>query len=143
MRRNRPMAPWDMGQIMRGVGGLYTTVDDLFVFAKSHLGMLNHKLDPVLASTHRSRFRTRHEDVAFGWVVNPYDGGRLAITYIHGFVAGYTAYIGMAVDRRIAVIVLVNTHSWDDHVGHNLLLRLAGAMTPPRAEVASSPRTVR
>ena len=133
MRRNRPMAPWDMGEIMRGTGAMYTSADDLLIFAKSHLGLLGHKLDPVLAETHRVQVRTPAEDMAFAWTVNHFDGDRLAITYIHGFVAGYTAYIGMDVDRRVAVVVLANNFNWEDRVGHNLMLRLAGALTPPCA----------
>jgi hypothetical protein len=128
------MAPWDMGEIMRGAGGLYTSVADLFIFARSHLGLLGHELDRVLASTHRVRFRAPAEEVAFGWVANSLEGGRLTITYVHGFVSGYTAYIGMDVDRRIAVVVLANNFTWNDHVGHNLLLRLAGAVSPRDGE---------
>jgi hypothetical protein len=29
--------------------------------------------------------------------------------------------------RKVAVVVLCNTFSWSDKVGHNLVLRLAGA----------------
>jgi CubicO group peptidase (beta-lactamase class C family) len=127
MRRNEPLAPWDMGEIMRGAGALYTSVDDLLIFAQSHLGLLHNELDTVLASSHRVQFQTPGEGVALGWSVDELDGGRLTITYIHGFVAGYTAYVGMDVDRRIAVVALANNVNFDDHVGHNLMLRLAGA----------------
>ena len=130
MRRNEPLAPWDMGEIMRGAGGLYTSVHDLLIFAQSDLGLLGNKLDTVLASTQSVHFRTPTEDVAMGWLVNHFDGGRLTITYVHGLVAGYAAYIGMDVDRGIAVVVLANNCNLDDHVGHNLLLALADAAEP-------------
>ena len=143
MRRNTPMPPWDLGKIMRGVGGLYTTVDDLLIFAQAQLGMSGHELGVVVASTQRVQLRTPVEDVAFGWVINKFDEGRLSITYIHGLVAGYAAYIGMDVDRGIAVVVLANNCNLDDPVGHNLLLRLAAASAPVGPPFVSSPPIAR
>jgi len=128
VRRNTPMADWDMGEIMRASGGLYSSVNDLITFAKSNLGLLGHSLDPLLASTHCVQFRTPTEDVAFGWLINYFDEGHSAINYMHGMVSGYSAYIGMDGYKPIAVVVLYNNFNWHDKIGHNLVLRLSGAL---------------
>ncbi|HEY1406170.1 MAG TPA: serine hydrolase domain-containing protein [Spirochaetota bacterium] len=127
--RNTPLATWDMGEIMSATGGIYSTVDDLALFAKSHLGLIKAPITKSLEQTHFALFRTREEDViedsACGWVVDYFDNNKCRITYKHGMVAGYSAYIGMNTETRIAVIVLYNTFNWDEKVGHNLVLRLS------------------
>lgn len=73
------------------------------------------------------RVKTPEEDVGLGWSINYFNEGRLVITYKHGMVSGYTAYIGLNTERQIAVVVLCNNFNWSDKVGHNLLLRLCDA----------------
>lgn len=136
MRRNTPMAPWDMGEIMRGAGGVYSSVNDLMFFAKANLGFLHHPLEPLLDSTHRVQLKRSAEDVALGWLIDYFDEGQLAVTYKHAMVAGYSAYIGMNTGQRIAVVVLCNTFNWTDKIGHNLVLRLSGAGLPAHAKLA-------
>ena len=134
MRRGHPMEPWDMGAIMRPSACLYSTVNDLLIFAKANLRMLDHPLEPVLASTQRVQLHQPTEDVAFGWLCNYLGEDRLKVTYKQGVISGYTGYIGMNVESRLAVVVLYNTFSWGDKVGHNLLLRLSRGLAPVRAD---------
>jgi CubicO group peptidase (beta-lactamase class C family) len=136
LRRNTPMKSWDMGDIMRNTGGLYSTVNDLLIFAKANLGLLNHPLEPRLAETHRIQLKTPDEDVALGWLVNYFDNGRVTLLYKHGMVSGYDAYIGLNVDKRIAVVVLSSNFNWDDKIGHNLLLRLSDGLASRRSELS-------
>ena len=42
-------------------------------------------------------------------------------------IAGYSAYLGLDTQRGIGVVVLQNSFNWTDHVGLNLMLRLAKA----------------
>jgi CubicO group peptidase (beta-lactamase class C family) len=130
MRRGQPLQPWDMGEIMRPSTCLYSTVNDLMIFAKANLGMLSHQLEPALASTQRAQWSRPTEDVAFGWLINYLGDDRLKVIYKHGMVAGYSGYIGVEPENRIAVIALYNTFSWDDKLGHNLLLRLSRGLAP-------------
>jgi CubicO group peptidase (beta-lactamase class C family) len=127
MRRQVPLAAWDMGAILHPVGGLYSTAADLLIFAGANLGLRHHPLEPLLASTHQVQIKTPAEDVAFGWLVNYFDGGRSVVMYKHGMVSGYNAYVGMDPDTRVAVVVLCNTFNWNEKIGHNLVLRLSGA----------------
>jgi CubicO group peptidase (beta-lactamase class C family) len=132
--RNTPTEPWDMGDIMRNTGGIYSTVNDLMIFAKANLGMLHHRLEPVLAETHRVMLKTADEDVALGWVVNHLDNDRLTVVYKHGMVSGYTAYIGLNLEKQIAVVVLCSNFNWDDKIGHNLLLRLSKGLASGKSQ---------
>ena len=140
LRRGHPMEPWDMGEIMGPPGCLYSTVNDLMIFAKANLGMLRHPLEPVLASTQRVQLSRPTEDVAVGWLIDYLGDDRLRVTYKQGVMSGYTGYIGMDAKARLAVVVLYNTFSWDEKVGHNLVLRLSRGLAPhPNGLPAKSP----
>jgi hypothetical protein len=52
-------------------------------------------------------------------------------------VAGYSAYVGVNVERQVAVVGLCNNFNWNDKVGHNLLLRLSEAYPPTQRIQAS------
>ena len=130
MRRGQPLEPWDMGEIMRPAGSLYSTANDLMLFAQANLGLLHHPLEPVLASTHRAQLRRTDEDVAFGWLINYIGDDQVKLTYKAGVIAGYSGYIAFHEESRIAVVVLSNTFTFDEKVGHNLILRLARGLSP-------------
>ncbi|MEI7732727.1 MAG: serine hydrolase domain-containing protein [Verrucomicrobiota bacterium] len=141
LRRQTPLKPWDMGEIMRASGAMYSTPDDMLVFVQSHLGLRHLPLDRILSTTQRVQCQAPDEPVAFGWRVNEFEAGRVKITYIHGMVAGYTAYMGMDTERGVAVVVLSNTFNWNEKVGHNLMLRLSEALDPKDADKSiPSPR---
>jgi len=127
IRRNKPLPGWEMGEIMRASGGMYSTTHDLMIFAKSNLGLLGHRLDPLLISTQRPEMKTPEEDVAYGWIINHFGCWSTSIHYMNGLISGYTAYIGMDTDKRVAVTVLYSNFNWQDKVGHNLVLRVGGA----------------
>ncbi len=140
MPRSAAMEPWDMGEILGGSCGMYSTANDLMVFARANLGQLQHPMEPLLMSMQAVRVKTPVEDVGLGWLVNyfdNFDGGRLTIAYKHGMVAGYSAYVGVNVERQVAVVGLCNNFNWNDKVGHNLLLRLSEAYPPTQRIQAS------
>jgi CubicO group peptidase (beta-lactamase class C family) len=128
MRRGAPVAAWDMGEIMRASGGLYSTVNDLLTFAKANLGFLNNPLTPILISTQEVQLKTPVQDVASGWLINYFDDGRVTVLYKDGMASGYSAYIALDVEDRAAVVVLCNTFNWNDKVGQNLIVGLARAL---------------
>ncbi len=131
VRRNKPIAEWDLGEIMRASGGMFSTTHDLMIFAKSNLGLLGHRLDPLLVSTQKPEIKTRHEEIACGWVIDHFHQWRTSITYMTGFVSGYSAYLGLDTEKRVAVTVLYSNFNWEDKVGHNLVLRLGAAVSKP------------
>ena len=126
---NTPMPAWDLGDLLRPVGGMYSDMDDLLIFARANLGMLHHPVESALAATHRCQFPTQSGGEARGWIVFNHEDkdGRRVLTFKDGMVSGFHAYIGLDLEARVAVVVLSNTFSWDEKVGHNLLLRLSEA----------------
>jgi CubicO group peptidase (beta-lactamase class C family) len=132
--RHAPLEDWDMGEIMRGSGGLYSTANDLMIFARANLGRLGHRLDPLLGATHVTRRQTPREEVALGWVKNNFPAHGSTISYMNGVLAGYSSYFGMDVSNGVAVVVLQNNFNWDDKIGHNLVLRLVTAGREPGLE---------
>ena len=133
--RGTEVETWDMGEIMNPTGGLYSTTDDLLIFARAHLGLIKTPISRSLAQTRLPLVRTTEEDViedsACGWTVDYFDNNRYVITYKHGMVAGYSAYIGLNTGQNIAVVVLYNTFNWNEKIGHNLILRLSKGTRPP------------
>ncbi len=119
------MPDWDMGRVMGPSGGMYSTGADLLAFAKVNLGLTPHPLRPVLLTTHAAQVQLPEEDIALGWIVNHFDDGRRTIVFKHGMVSGYYSYLGLDVQRQVGVVVLANSFSWDDRIGHNLVLRLS------------------
>jgi CubicO group peptidase (beta-lactamase class C family) len=138
MRRGHPMEPWDMGEMMLSSGCLYSTVSDLMIFAKASLGSLGNPLEPALASTQRAQLHRPSEDVAFGWLINYLGDDRLKITYKEGVIAGYSAYIGFNDQSGVAVVVLSDTFSWNEKIGHNLVLRLSEGLALAHVDCAQT-----
>ena len=127
MRRHQVIEPWDMGDTMRPAGGLYSTLHDMLIFCKANLGMTDYAYQKDLLKTHIVQAHSPAEDVAFGWLVNYFDNGKITLHYKHGMVSGYSAYVGLNIEKKIAVVVLMSNFEWDDEAGHNLLLRLSRA----------------
>jgi len=135
---NSPLAPWDMGEIMQPSAGMYSTANDLLILARANLGMLHHPLEPRLASTQQARVETPRGAEALGWIINRFDGGRVTLTFKDGMVSGYSSYIGLNREARVAVVLLSNKFNWDDRVGHNLLLRLSEAYASSQVNTAGN-----
>ena len=125
-----------MGDLLRPSIGMYSSVSDLLIFARANLGMLHLPVESALAATHRPQIQTPRGGEALGWIINYFDNGRRVLTFKDGMASGYRAYVGLDLDARVAVVVLSNKFSWDEKVGHNLLLRLAEARAGAAAKAA-------
>ena len=132
IRRNAPLADWDMGPLMRATGGLYSTLDDLLLLAQAALGQIETPLAPAFDRLHTPVPNVSPSEHLLGWDVWQNDAHDIRLLYVHGMVAGYSSYLGICPERQVAVIVLYNNFNWDDLVGQNLLLRLATGIGPPK-----------
>src|SRR5262249_46243989 len=110
--RGRPIPAWDMGEIMSASSGLYSSAHDLIIFAKANLGMLNDPLVPILASTHEVQVQTDRDWAGYDWVVDYLGDGQTRVTFKHGMVAGYSAYLGMQLDTHYGIVWLSNSFNW-------------------------------
>ena len=124
---NCPLPPWDMGDLLRPVAGMYSSMNDMLILARANLEMLHLPVESALAATHREQIQNARGGEALGWIINTFDDGRRVLTFKDGMVGGYCAYIGLDLDARVAVVVLSNKFNWDEKVGMNLLLRISCA----------------
>jgi len=53
-----PLPAWDLGDVLRPVGGMYSNMDDLLVFARANLGMLHLPIESAMAATHHRQIKT-------------------------------------------------------------------------------------
>jgi CubicO group peptidase (beta-lactamase class C family) len=131
--RNTPMAQWDMGNILTGTTGLYSTANDLLEFARHRISLGGGVVDitpirqPMLSVSSKVAQKS-----SYGWLVDDFDAQSARIVFQHGRISGYSAYLGVDLERKIGVVVLANNFNWDDHIGHRLLLRLASLQTARR-----------
>jgi len=126
MKRNTPIKPWDMGEVMAPSGGIYSTVTDLLIFAKHTLAIENSPLNSILIKiTEPKVHQEDNETSALGWTISEIGSDHTKITYKHGMTSGYSTYLGMNMSKKIAVVVLCSSFNWDDKIGHNLILRLS------------------
>lgn len=134
MKRNTPIKAWDMGKVMAPSGGIYSTVTDLLIYAKHTLALESSPLNPILIRTTEPKVDQQDgETSALGWTISETGADHTQITYKHGMTSGYSAYIGMDMAKKIAIVVLCSSFNWNDKIGHNLLLRLAHGSDPTSA----------
>lgn len=123
IRRGTTVPDWEFTDFMRGSAGLHSTARDLLSFAAAHLTDKQSRFGAALADTLRVRFERPKEAAAVAWMADDIDGQR--INHQIGLVAGYSSYIGIDAQRKMAVVVMQNSFNWNNNAGHRLLLRLA------------------
>lgn len=125
IRRGKPVPDWTFTEILKGSAAAYSTADDLLRFADAHLHPERNELNRILADNLRVRFSREREAAAMAWMEDSVDGHK--ISYLIGFVAGYSGFLGLDRKHRTAVVVLQNSFNWSEQIGHRLLRRMARA----------------
>ena len=115
--RGREVADWNMNRFMQGVGGGYSTAEDLLRYAAAHIEPSTQALDlsATLSATGHS----------IGWHADPLK--EHGVFYQFGVNSGHSAFVGIDVCRKISVVVLQNSFNWNDDVGRKLMRRMATA----------------
>ncbi|MDY7579797.1 serine hydrolase domain-containing protein [Herbaspirillum sp. RTI4] len=122
IRRGEAVPDWEFTPFMQGAGAIYSNARDILSFAAAHVWDTDLPLNAVMADDMRVRFPRVKEAAAISWVVDEVEGEPIA--YQIGVVAGYTAYVGIDIGHKTAVVVLKNSFEWDNRIGHQLLLSL-------------------
>ncbi|MEK6806589.1 MAG: serine hydrolase domain-containing protein [Pseudomonadota bacterium] len=125
--RGAPVPDWRFNDFMNTSTGMISSARDLLGFASAHFN--DNRLGKALRSTLKPVMNLPVRSPAVAWVVDDLAGQKIA--YQVGFVAGYSSYLGLDVERQTAVVVLQNSFNFDDQVGHRLLHRLALKKAPP------------
>jgi CubicO group peptidase (beta-lactamase class C family) len=140
--RNTPVAQWDMGDILSGGAALYSTANDLLGLARYRISMGSADRESTPINTGLFSVSSQSEQKSsYGWDLEdfPQDKAdfpkeKAEIVFQHGMISGYSAYVGVEIDKKIGVVVLANNFNWNDYIGHSLLLALTErASTAPNA----------
>lgn len=114
---------WQFTGNMLGAGGLYADTADLLTFAAAHLGSTgNDHLDRAMREAMQVYYPRDKEAANIAWVSDTY--GEQTITYQVGYIGGYSSYIGIDRQHHFAVVVLQNSFTWQNNLGHSVLRQM-------------------
>jgi len=121
--RGQVVPDWQFSGNMLGAGGLYTDTADLLTFAAAHLKSTgNTTLDNAIVDTMQIYYPRDKEAANIAWVTDTY--GEQTITYQVGYIGGYSSYIGIDRKNHFAVVVLQNSFTWQNNLGHSVLRQM-------------------
>lgn len=107
--------PLNQGEL-KGAGSMYSTMHDLLLYLKAHMGMTQGKLQDAMKMTHE--IRGKDGLAAMAW--RRTEGYRDRSQY--GTANGYRAFVGFLEDGSKGVVVLSNTKKGTVELGERLLL---------------------
>lgn len=121
--RGQVVPDWQFSGNMLGAGGLYTDTADLLTYAAAHLNSTgDNTLDKAIDDTMRVYYPRDKEAANIAWVTDTY--GEQSITYQVGYIGGYSSYIGIDRVNHFAVVVLQNSFTWQNNLGHSVLRQM-------------------
>ncbi|MCE0800623.1 beta-lactamase family protein [Buttiauxella sp. S04-F03] len=121
--RGQVVPDWQFTGNMLGAGGLYTDTADLLTFAAAHLASTGDAtLDKAIHDTMQVYYPRDKEAANIAWVTDTY--GEQSITYQVGYIGGYSSYIGIDRVNHFAVVVLQNSFTWQNNLGHSVLRQM-------------------
>jgi CubicO group peptidase (beta-lactamase class C family) len=107
--------PLNQGEL-RGAGSMYSTMQDLLIYLKAHMGMTKGKLADAMKVTHKIRGKDGLAAMAWRRTEKHQDRSQ------YGTANGYRAFVGFLEDGSKGVIVLSNTRVGTVELGERLLL---------------------
>lgn len=114
---------WQFSGNMVGAGGLYADTADLLTYAAAHLESQGNKdLDNAINDAMKVYYPRNKEAANIAWVSDTY--GEQTITYQVGYIGGYSSYIGIDRQHHFAVVVLQNSFTWQNNLGHSVLRQM-------------------
>ena len=121
--RGQVVPDWQFSGNMLGAGGLYTDTADLLTYAAAHLNSTgDNTLDKAIHDTMQVYYPRDKEAANIAWVTDTY--GEQSITYQVGYIGGYSSYIGIDRVNHFAVVVLQNSFTWQNNLGHSVLRQM-------------------
>ncbi|WP_127128550.1 serine hydrolase domain-containing protein [Pseudoflavitalea rhizosphaerae] len=122
--------PRNLPPIYQGAGGLRSNAADMLKYAKAQWDAPNKKLEKAIQLTHDTTFSDKNFHIGMAWVLLKY--GKLNALFHNGASGGFRSYLGVAPEKKVAVVILVNSTVGADKQGAMLLQRLTTAdLTKP------------
>jgi CubicO group peptidase (beta-lactamase class C family) len=107
--------PFDQGALA-GAGSMYSTLNDLLIYLKAHMGITNGVLQDAMKMTHNVRGKNGLAALAWRRTEGYEDRSQ------YGTANGYRAFVGFLADGSKGVVVLSNTKEGTVELGERLLL---------------------
>jgi serine-type D-Ala-D-Ala carboxypeptidase/endopeptidase len=129
----KPGVAWHFGSL-EGCGALYSTVDDLLIYAAANLGLKNTPLAEAmkLAQTPRPDYPWPGGDMGLGWHEFKYHN--IPMIWHNGGTGGYTSMLALLPTKKMAIVMLSNSGASIDPYTYVLIDLLFPSPTKPAAE---------
>ncbi|MFX1414121.1 MAG: serine hydrolase domain-containing protein, partial [Promethearchaeota archaeon] len=128
--KGRVSQNWDLNAFA-GAGALRSTVNDLMVFLKAQIGILQIDLSEKLKLCHekylgtfskpskvlslfpdlvkkRKKFKPYFQVIGLGWIIGNLGLEGPTLHWIHGATGGYMAFIGFIKSSKTGIVILAN-----------------------------------
>lgn len=110
--------PWDF-IAFAPAGSIRSDAADMLRYAKANLGDAPVSLNKDIQLTHIVTFKDNSATVALGW--HYIKAGNQEILFHNGGTGGYRSYLGINLNKKIAVVILSNTAISVDDIGNELI----------------------
>lgn len=132
---SKPSEPWDgEGSALAGAFAIRSTPNDLMIFLKANLGLVDSTLSSAIEATHTEQFKRNNlEQVGLGWNRNKFQ-----VVFHSGTTGGFRCSMFMLPESKVGTFVITNTQVGGgtdaraaefEKIGGSLLNALVGA--PP------------
>lgn len=116
----KPVAPW-IFDALAGAGALKSSTSDMLIYGKLQLGEGSTALTKAIKLTHEITYKDDQNTIGLGWM---FLNGDANLPQHNGATGGYRSLICMDLEKKIAVIVLINNSSTGDPLGFEVLKAL-------------------
>lgn len=111
---------WDITGLA-GAGAIRSTADDMLKYLSANIGLLDSPLRSAmkLAQESREDISGGRDKIGLGWIISK--KGNNFYHRHNGGTGGYSAFVGMSIEKKRGVVVLTNSTTSIDDIGLHLL----------------------
>jgi serine-type D-Ala-D-Ala carboxypeptidase/endopeptidase len=125
---DEPSSYWDLN-VLAGAGGIRSTCNDMLKFAKANLFPIETTIADILESAHTVHYNQKNGSaLGLAW----HRAGDRSTWWHNGQTGGFSSYLAVNKERKLAVIVLANSGTDKTTVvGEKIFQSVAGMNVPP------------
>lgn len=111
--------PRNLPPVYQGAGGIRSTAADLLKYAKAQWDAPSASLNKDIALTHDTTYAEGKFAIGIAWM--HISTGDVPVLFHNGATGGYRSFLGINLQKKIAVVVLVNSAIAADKQGGELI----------------------
>lgn len=114
-----PVSQWDI-PTLAGAGAIRSTTEDLVLFIKANIGLIDTELKEAMELSHQKVITTtrKERDLAMAWI---YMNDDPEILWHNGGTGGFRSFAGFNKKTGMGVVVLSNSTAGVDDIGFHVL----------------------